>query len=509
MAGKNDDNESAGRFSPRRILAHLFAEHGSLKQKAIRSSLWALLGNGISQLATLVRMVVLARLLSPNDFGVMAVAAMVLSGLDAFTQTGYQAALIQRPGDIRGHLNTAFSIQALRGFVLAGLLYTLAPFIAAFFHNVEATPVIRVVSIAVLIQGFVNPAIVFFQKELNFKRQVFWNLSEALTGLVVGVVLAFILRNVWALVGAFIASAIARTSVSFVMHPYRPRPRIDWRCAWELTRFGRWVFGTNILAYLSSNLDLAVVGRILGTVGLGFYQMAYRISNLPATVMVQIFSNVAFPLYAKVQADKQKLNRIFFLGLDIVLLMGLPVALFFAILAKPLVVVVLGEKWLPAAVGLQILAFYGFLRMVVILGGELFVGIGHPACGTKLNIFRFVALAVLVYPLTHQWGLVGAAAAAVCSMAVSLPYWLVRCAGFLDLSPGHIIRNVLRGLMPVLFGCAAPLVLFSILLPVQQPWALLLTMGITALIYSAMTFSRLRAVINASVSARGKTEDSP
>jgi len=508
MAGKTDDNESASRFSPRHILVHLFAEHGSLKQKAIRSSVWVLLGNGISQLATLVRTVVLARLLSPDDFGVMAVAVMVLGGLDAFTQTGYQAALIQRPGDIRGHLNTTFSIQALRGFVLAGLLYAVAPFIGVFFHNAEAVPVVRTISIAVLIQGFINPATVFFQKELNFKRQVFWNLSDSLTGLVVGVALAFVLRNVWALVGAYIASAVVRTGVSFVMHPYRPRPRIDWACARELTRYGRWVFGTNMLGYLSTNLDLAVVGRMLGTIGAGFYQVAYRISNLPATVMVQIFSNVAFPLYAKVQTDAQKLRRIFFLGLDAALLMGLPVALFFAILAKPLTVVVLGGKWLPAAVGLQILAIYGFLRMVAALGGVLFDGIGHPACDTKMNIFRFVALAGLIYPFTRQWGLVGAAAAAVCSISVTLPYWLFRCADFLGMSPGEIMRHVLWRLALVLFGCAVPLIGLAILLPVQQLWALLLTILTTLLIYGAVTFSQIRALVNGSFATLQRVENS-
>jgi O-antigen/teichoic acid export membrane protein len=481
-------------MSVRAIINHLLADEGSLKQKALRSSVWAFAGNGANQAVALLRMVILARLLAPSDFGVMGVAVMVLGGLDAFSQTGYQAALIQRRGDIHQHLNTVFSIQILRGFLLAGLLYAVAPYIGIFFDNVQAVPVLRAISVSVLINGLSNPATVFFQKELDFKRQVFWNLSDSLGGLLVGTVMALIWRNVWALVGAQIASSIVRVGMSFVVHPYRPRWHIDWALARELTRYGRWVFGTNLLGYLSTNLDLAVVGKILGTLGIGYYQMAYRISNLPATAMSQIFSSVAFPLYAKIQVDIQKLRRVFFLGLDVAVLVGLPLALFFMILAQPLVLLVFGAKWLPAVVGLQVLGIYGFQRMVAVLGGILFDGVGQPASNTKMNLFRFIGLAVLVYPLTRWWGLAGAGLAAVGSLAITLPYWLVCCARSLQLPPGKIVRHVAVTLTLVLLGWGLPLMGLAMLLPVDHLWALALTCAVSFLLYGLLVFHRVKAL---------------
>lgn len=489
-----------------RIVGQLLAEGGSLKQRAIRSSVWVLLGNGVSQMATLLRSIILARLLAPDDFGVMAVAVMVLGGLDAFTQTGYQAALIHRSGDIQRYLNTTFTIQVFRGFFLAGLMVAIAPVLGEFFHNARAVPVVRAISIAICIQGFVNPATVLFQKELNFKRQVYWNLSDTFTGLTVGIILAFTFHNVWALVGAYIASAIAKTTVSFLMHEFCPRFSIDWSSARELTRYGRWVFGTNLLAYVSTNMDLAVVGRLLGMAGTGFYQIAYRIANLPATAMSQVFSNVAFPLYAKMQSDRVKLRQIFFLGLDAALLIGLPMALFLCVLSKPLTVLVLGKKWLPASVALQFLAFYGFQRTIAGLGGVLFAGIGHPACDTKMNFFRFVALAGLIYPCTRFWGLGGACFAAVVSIFVTLPYWLNRSASFLNLRPGSLLRHSLTRSAPGLLGCGVPLVTLHMILPIERVWALLLTIFLTLLIYGAFNYRRFRQLIGDTLSAQKATE---
>ncbi len=468
-------NVVGSQWNPRAWLAFLFTTTGSLKEKAIRGAIWSFLGNTITQLSSLLRSIILARLLAPHDFGLMGIALFTLGCLDTFTQTGYQAALIQRLGEVHDYLDTVFFVTAVRGLALAGLLYVVAPVAAAFFKNTQAIPVIQAISLIFLINGLINPATVFFQKELDFKKQFIWNLSEVMTGLITGILLAFLLRNVWALVISVLAAAVLKCALSYVLHPYRPRARFRWHQARELTRFGKWIMGGTIAGFLSTNLDTAVVGRLLGTAAVGFYQLSYRISNLPATGITHIFSSVAFPLYSKVQTEPPKLKRIFFTGLTITLLIGLPLVIFFLLLGHPATRLILREKWLPAVPALQVLSFYGLFRMLAATGGALFHGVGHPACDTRMNTFRLVALLVLIYPATRWGGLVGAAWAAVVSIGMTLPYWLVKTAEFLRIPPFAILYHLLRLCSFVVLAFGLPLFLLSRLVD-PESW-----MGFTAL----------------------------
>ncbi len=472
--------------------AGMFSDQGTLRQKVFRSGFWVLLGQGCKQLGGVLRVVILARLLAPEDFGLMGIALVTLGFLETFAETGYQSALVQRTGDIQPYLNSVFTVQVLRGLALGLILLTGAPWAGSFFKNPEAVPLVQSVALIVVFRGLINPGVVVLQRELNFRKQFIWNITEFGTGLILAIGLGFWLRNAWALVLSSIGATAVQAAMSYVVAPIRPGFGWRWPLIRELSQFGKWMMGLNCIVYLSLNLDNVAVGRILGTAALGFYQVAYRIANLPATEISKVASIVAFPVYAQLQEDRTRTERFFFANLAVVVLAGLPLVFVCVFLGEPLVKLVLGEKWLPAVSILQVLSLYGQLRMLSAVGGPLFQGLGRPAYDTKMNLIRLFVLAALIFPLTTRWGAVGAAWAAVASVAATLPYWLRRCAECLMIRTGPILRRLGLLTAQVVLGLAIPLLLCVWILPTSRWSGLGVALGVASISYAAVLLTLWR-----------------
>jgi len=280
-----------------------------LSNRVIKGGLWVfalrILNRGLGFMRTLV----LARLLAPEDFGLLGIAMLSISTLETFSQSGFQAALIQKKENVESYLDTAWTVSAVRGIALFLILFLSAPVIASFFNSPEANLVIRVVALSTLLSGLRNIGIVFFQKELEFNKQFSYEFSATLVDLTVAITLAFILKNVWALVWGGLAANLTRLLMSYVLHGYRPRVRFEKEKFQELFGFGKWVLASSIIIFLITQGDDIFVGKMLGVTTLGLYQLAYLISNLPATEITHVISQVSFPAYSKLQDDISKLRE--------------------------------------------------------------------------------------------------------------------------------------------------------------------------------------------------------
>ena len=255
----------------------------SLSKKVVRGGIWVFTLRITNRGLGFIRTIILARLLAPEDFGLIGIAMLAASTLDAFSQTGLQSALIQKKDDIKTYLDVAWTTLAIRGIFLFGILFLSAPLIAKFFNSAQAELVIMVIAVNMIITGFGNIGVVFFQKELQFKKQFTYEFSATIVDLLVSISLAFILRNVWALVWGGVAKNITRFCLSYILHSYKPRLRFNKDKFRDLFGFGIWVSGSTILIFLITQGDDILVGRMLGVTALGFYQMAYLLSNLPST----------------------------------------------------------------------------------------------------------------------------------------------------------------------------------------------------------------------------------
>ena len=390
-----------------RTIDNLTHPEKSLSQRAVRSGAWVFLLRVIQQLFSLARLMILARILAPHDFGLMGIALLSMATLETFSQTGFQQALIQKKHDIKPYLNTAWSFLILRGVILFAILYLIAPYAATFFDAPEAKPIIQVIGLSVIFQAFTNIGVIHFQKELEFNKQFIYQFSGTLTDFVVAITAVLILGNVWALVFGLLAGKAAMFIASYLIHPYRPHLSFDIGKAKELFGYGKWILGSSILVFLITQGDDIFVGKLLGVTALGFYQMAYRISNLPATEITHVISQVTFPVYSKIQDDIPKLREAYLRVLQFTAFISFPIAGLIFVLAPDFTMIFLGEKWMPMVPAMQVLVWWGVIRGLVGAISPVFMSLGMPQIITKLQTVQTVLLFILIYPLTVHWGIYG------------------------------------------------------------------------------------------------------
>ena len=382
-----------------------------LSKRVVRGGMWVFALRFTNRGLGFIRTIILARLLAPEDFGLLGIAMLAIATLETFSQTGFQAALIQKKENADSYLDTAWTVSAIRGGLLFLILFFSAPLVATFFNSPQATLVIKVIAVSTLLSGFRNIGIIFFQKDLEFNKQFSYELSATLVDLTIAITLAFMLRNVWALVWGGVAANFVRLFMSYILHPYRPQIRFSKGEFKELFGFGKWVLGSSILIFLLSQGDDIFVGKMLGVTALGFYQMAYLISNLPATEVTHVISQVTFPAYSKLQNDVKRLREAYLDVLQLTAFISIPLAGGIFILAPDFTRIFLGEKWMPMVPAMQVLCVLGALRSVGAVSGPIFLALGRPDIEAKLSAAQLVLLAILIYPLTEKWGITGTAAA--------------------------------------------------------------------------------------------------
>jgi O-antigen/teichoic acid export membrane protein len=388
----------------------LFSASGSLKEQALRGTIWLVLAEGLSRLAGVIKVAVLGRLLSPRDFGLFGVALLIQQWIGSFTQTGISATLIRKRSDIHGDLDTAWTIGLIRGSLVFVLIFLLAPWGAAWFRSPEATPIIRWIGLLTLMWELVNPGVIYLRRELDFRKDVAWRLSGVLPGLAAGVILALIWRNVWALVASLVAARIAELAASYWIRPHRPRLHLDPARARELLRTGKWFSWMNVAAFFEYQLDSLATARLLGAGALGYYQVAAQLALLPTAGLGSQVAAVLFPAFSRVE-DRDRLKRAYLGALGALALVIAPLACALSLYSDLVVRIVLGARWSAVALALAWLAWAGLARALGSTAGALLQANGRLKVAMSLQLLRVAALAALLYAFTPRFGFTGTAAA--------------------------------------------------------------------------------------------------
>jgi lipopolysaccharide exporter len=397
-----------------------------LSQRILYAGIWAFALRLSLRLLFTARVIILARLLAPQDFGLMGIVLVVTYLLEVLAQTGFKAALIQKKDDITSYLHTAWTLELIRAIALAGILALAAPLAADFFSTPSATLLIRVMAIAVLLRGFRSIAVIYFERDLELQKRFIYEGTTRLAEVAVAIVLAFLLKSVWALVYGALAGAAVAVITSYILTPYMPRLRFELSKARELYSFGMWIFGADVLTYTRSHLPDIIIGRWVDVAGLGFYRMSINLSQIMSREIIGVAKQVAFPAYSMIQDQRRLLQKAYLESVQMVSLITFPASIGMLVLAPNVVSVVLGEQWLPMVPTLRILSVWGLLTSLMGLIQPLFRGIGRPDVPTKLHFFNLIVMAGMIYPMTTAWGLVGAALAVLASTAIVYPIsaWL-------------------------------------------------------------------------------------
>ncbi|MBI4722294.1 MAG: lipopolysaccharide biosynthesis protein [Candidatus Stahlbacteria bacterium] len=480
----------------------------SLSRKVVRGGIWVFGLNLTVRGLGLIRTIILARLLIPLDFGLVGIATIAISALEVFTATGFSTALIQKKGTATDYLDTVWCIEIIRSIGLAIILLFLAPIIAGFFENTKAVPVLRVMAITMGISAFRNIGIIYFDKEFQFNKQFVYNLGTEIASLSISIYLAFILRNVWAIIYGTLAGTIAKIILSYILHPYRPKLKFEVDKAKELFSFGKWILGSGIIIFLMFHGDDAFVGKFLGTAALGFYTMAYTISNLPATEITGVISRVTFPAYSKLQNDIPKLREGYIKVLQLTAFLSFPLSGGIFILAPDFTKIFLGDKWMPMVPAMQVLTLFGMIRAIGAATAQLFQGVGQPKTLTKMEALALFLLAILIYPLSIRWGILGTALAATLATLIPAMLSFYKAVKIIDWNMMDLSKVILP---PLINTGIMILIIFALkrgnIVGITN-FLLFIAIGILSYFYTTYLFMkffkyRILALIKESISALG------
>lgn len=395
----------------------------TLAQRSAHGSIWATGMKLFNRGLNFIRVIILARLLTPDDFGLFGIALLVLGTIDAFSETGIKKTLIQKQEDITPYLNTAWVIEIIKGCFIALLLFVFSGTIASLFHEPRAIVLLQTTCIVLVLRGFINVGIVYFYREIELHRQFLYETSAAVIDFIVSVLAAVILKNAIALILGLIAGTLARLVFSYILHPNRHKFEFKFSRYRYLYSFGRWVFGSNLMMFFGKRGADFVIGVVSNASSLGLFRVASSISESALVEPVRMINRVSLPVYAKIQSNIERLKNNFFRIIRLTLLIVIPLATGAVILVPEFTAIFLGQKWSNIIPALQILFIANFIKTTVFTGGSLFYGSGHPRYNFYSQLSRATVLFIIIYPFVNAWNIVGAAAAVLISHFVSLIVW--------------------------------------------------------------------------------------
>lgn len=395
------------------------------------------------RLIGLVSTVILARLLTPEDFGLVAMASLVIGLLQSFSQMGVQMLIIREPELTDAKCNTAWTIQFLQGVVIASCLFLVAPYAALYFKEPRVVEVIYWLALGAIIMGLANIGMVLVRKELDFARDFRFNIYVRLMTAIATVALALALRSYWALVWGQIIAAILRVLLSFGMHHYRPRFSLVYFR--QFLRFAAAILPFNIGYYLNNMADVMVVGGIGTTAQMGSYSVSSDVSSMATREVVDAMGRGLYPNLAKLTDDPEKLATAFLHVLNAVTVMCLAFGLGLYAVAEDFVMVVLGSQWSSVVPLVKWLALYMALGSLVnVLTSHILVVTGHERASAVLIWVRIAILVPMVVFAGTRWGIEAIAAAAASSSLVMLIISIRYATRVLPISVAQVIGSLWR-----------------------------------------------------------------
>lgn len=470
-----------------------------LTYETISGLLWMFSGKGVRAVLRIVVLIILARLLSPHEFGLLGAALVVFGFATLLSQLGMQPALVQRPILEERHLRTAFTASILFALLLAAVIAVCAPWIAAFFKTEELIPILRFMALVSPIYGLTVVAGALLQREMRFRVIAVVEMLSYLVGFgVVGITFAIMGFGVWSLVAAHTVASLISAVLSLAVQPHPKRPQLDRRAFAELMTFGGGFTIAKVFNTLARQGDNLVIGRWLGPAALGMYGRAYQLLVFPVNLFGTVLAKVLFPSMARIQDDLPRLQAAYRRCVSLIALLFAPISLAAFVLAPELVQVILGPQWTDVTGPFQILA----LGMMFRAGSKIADSVARATGAVYRRAWRQGVYAAVIIGgawVGQHWGITGVSVGVLIALTanyllmaqLSLSLTKIRWKDFLD---AHIPALLLAALTfgevwliaSTLRGLEAPAVI-----------VLLISVGLVATIHTALVFAAPRLMLGA------------
>jgi O-antigen/teichoic acid export membrane protein len=362
----------------------------TLGRMTARAAVWAFVSTAGTKLITLIGLALLARLLAPREFGLLAFAMTYIATAETIGDLGSGVALVYWPDRRDDAAQVTFLINAASGLFWCALTLVLAPFVANFFQSPAGTPIVRLLAVSFILKFLGNTHDALAQKDLAFRKRLLPDLGLAGVKAGVALVLAYRGYGAYSLAWGHIAGTGLRTLLLWVAIPWRPSLSIPYDLFKPMLRYGRGIIYVNALSVVGHHADLAIVGRMLGVTALGLYQMATKIPEATIIVILWVTSKILFPAFSKLHGAGASLHRPYILATKYVASVTLPAATGLSILSTPAILVAFGPAWVGAAPILSALAISAALRGMGTQAGDLLKAAGHANLHARISTIKML-----------------------------------------------------------------------------------------------------------------------
>jgi len=412
------------------LVAHLGGN--TLKARCARSGVVLGLGAFVAKFFGFGSKVVLTRLLAPEEMGLMVMILGLTALFEVLTEVGIKQSVIQhKNGAEPEYLNMAWWFQSLRAIGLYAVAFIAAPWLCEFYFRsrpevltrysmVELITLGRVAFLSIPFNGFVSPGAYVLEKKFRFGRAVIITQGGFILGSIVTIILAFVVRNVWAIMIGFAAAGFSRCLMSYILCPFVPKFAYDRESFNGLYRFARGVFGLPVLAYIAFNIDVLVAGKLVSTSLVGFYGMALTLALVPWDIFAGIMNPVLLPAFAEKQDDREALCKAVLQITRYTALFVIPPTALAMVCSGTILTFVYGAGYSAVAVSFGLLCVYVLLLIQGSIFTNVFFGIGQPGKTRAFVGLRALILIALIYPGIRLFGLTGAAAVVVLASFVAM-----------------------------------------------------------------------------------------
>ena len=369
------------------------------KPNIIHGAFLAVAMRWTDRLIGLLSTIILARILVPADFGIIATASIVIALADVLLEMGVYMVLMQTKDPTPAHFDTAWTIRFIQTVIMTAVVLLAAPLAGDYFNNPALTPVIRILAFTFLLEGLENIWIITLQKDQQYTRDFRFMFSKRFAGFVITVAGAIIYESYWALVAGTLGGRLTGVILSYVMD--RRRPHFSLEKFREIFSLSQWVWVRSIAQYFQLRLHEIVVASRESSSVMGTYTLAGQIAAMPTSELLAPLNRVLFPAFVKVKEDLTELKRVFLLAQSVQALIAMPAAVGMTLVAQETVTILLGEKWLPAVPLVKTLALLGCFTAITSSGFYVLSTLGKfriTALYAWIQVAIFTVLAYIAFP---------------------------------------------------------------------------------------------------------------
>lgn len=415
----------------------------SLRQKALKGVVWSAIQNGGRQLLSLAVFFILARLLAPEAFGLVALASVFIALLEVFLDQGFSAAIIQRQDLQSEHLDTAFWTNLFIGTLITSSSIATASLAATFFKQPELTSIIRWLSVSFLLRSLCAVQDAIFQRNLAFKTLAIRSLVAESVGSLVGVIMAFMEFGVWSLVARQLVSDVVQVLVLWWASDWRPKFQFSQKHFQNLFSFGINIVGINLLLFFNKRTDDFLIGYFLGPIPLGYYAIAYQVFTIITQLLSYVTgSPVARSLFSRLQQEPERLRQAFYTVTRVASLIAIPTCIGVTLLAPELVKVLFGTQWTKSIPVIQILSFVSVVNSIGSFSNIVIQACGKPSWNLLLGLINTPAN-LIAFSVAVRWGIVAVALAFAIRAYLFFPIPLFCVRQLIDIQPLVYFRQFL------------------------------------------------------------------